>query len=71
MLDHEFGTDLRLPAGQNHPLGPNRHMVWSVTAKSVEDYNTYNTSEAHLQFLALLKPILEPGSRAAIQFHVD
>mmetsp|Transcript_19142 Transcript_19142/g.36254 ORF Transcript_19142/g.36254 Transcript_19142/m.36254 type:complete len:112 (+) Transcript_19142:112-447(+) len=70
MLSHEVGTDLRLPAGQTHPLGPNRHISWSCSFASVEDYNAYNTSEAHKDFLAQLKPLLEPGSRAAIQYEI-
>ena len=70
VLSYECGTDLCLPAGQNHPLGPNRHIVWTVTTENVEDYNTYNTSQAHMQFLAQLKPLLEPGSRAAIQYEI-
>ena len=70
VLHYECGSDLRLPAGQSHPLGPNRHIVWSVTTATVDDYNTYNTSEAHTAFLAKLKPLLEPGSRAAIQYEI-
>ena len=69
-LAYECGADLRLPAGQSHPLGPNRHIVWSCTVQNQDDYNTYNTSPAHQAFLALLKPLLEPGSRAAIQFEI-
>ena len=69
-LAYECGTDLQLPSGQNHPLGPNRHIVWSLTLASIDDYNTYNTSDAHVAFLALLKPLLEPGSRAAIQYKI-
>ena len=69
-LSYECGADLRLPAGQTHPLGPNRHIVWTCSFATVEDYNTYNTSPTHLAFLSLLKPILEPDSRAAIQFEV-
>lgn len=68
VVSYECGADLRLPAGQNHPLGVNRHIVWTVVTANVQDYNTYNTSQAHMQFLALLKPLLEPGSRAAIQY---
>ena len=70
VLSYECGADLKLPAGQAHPLGPNRHIVWSLTTENVKDYDTYNTSEAHKQFLALLKPLLEPGSRAAIQYEI-
>lgn len=69
-LSYECGSDLRLESGQNHPLGPNRHIVWSCTVPTVEAYDAYNTSEAHVAFLALLKPLLEPGSRAAIQFRI-
>ena len=70
MLSYECGRDLHLPAGVAHPLGPNRHIVWSCTCHTVDDYNTYNTSAAHQAFLALLKPLLEPGSRAAMQYEI-
>ena len=70
MLAPECGTDLRMAAGQTHPLGPNRHIAWSCTFNSVEEYTAYNTSAAHGSFLALLKPLLEPGSRAAIQYEI-
>ena len=70
VLHYECGADLKLPAGQSHPLGPNRHICWSVTTANVDDYNTYNTSDSHVAFLALLKPLLEPGTRAAIQYEI-
>lgn len=69
-LQYEVGVDLQLPAGQNHPLGPNRHIAWSCTFVNEAAYDIYNTSAAHLAFLAKLKPLLEPGSRSAIQYHV-
>jgi hypothetical protein len=68
--DYELGLDLLLPAGQNHPAGPNRGFYWSPTFKSVEDYEAYDKSDAHQEFLAMLKPLVEPGSRAAIQFEI-
>lgn len=70
MQSHEVGVDLRLPAGQAHPLGPNRQISWTCSFATVDDYNTYNTSAAHVAFLAALKPLVEPGSRAAIQYEV-
>lgn len=70
ILSHELGSDLRLESGLKHPLGPNRHLAWSVTCKTVEDYLAYNDSEAHKAVLDLVKPILLPGSRAAIQYEV-
>jgi len=70
MISYECGTDLRLRSGLTHPLGPNRHVSWTCTFATVEEYTAYNTSAAHGDFLALLKPLLEPGSRAAIQYEI-
>lgn len=68
--DYELGVDLFLESGQNHPSGPNRELAWSATFASVEDYLTYNDSPEHIDFLQTLKPVVEPGSRAAIQYKV-
>lgn len=71
IAEYELGKDLVLPSGQNHPAGKNRQIVWTVHFNSVEDYNTYDQSEPHQHFIAnILKPRLEPGSRAAIQYAV-
>ena len=64
----ELGTDLKLESGQKHPAGPNRQVCWTATFKSVQEYQSYNDSPAHVQFLQQLGPIVEPGSRAAIQY---
>jgi hypothetical protein len=71
ILTHQLGVDLRLEAGQNHPLGKNRQISWSVTFNSISDYEAYNDSEVHKHFLReALQPVLEEGSRAAIQYNV-
>jgi hypothetical protein len=67
---YEVGQDLLLEGGQKHPLGPNRRVAWTATFDSTADYETYNSSEAHLAFLQKLKPLLDPGSRAAIQYEI-
>jgi Stress responsive A/B Barrel Domain len=67
---YEVGQDLLLEGGQKHPLGPNRRVAWTATFDSANDYETYNSSEAHLAFLQKLKPLLDPGSRAAIQYEI-
>lgn len=68
--DYELGMDLQLKAGMEHPSGPNRQLSWSATFASVEDYLAYNDSPEHVAFLQKLKPVVEPGSRAAIQYEV-
>mmetsp|Transcript_8965 Transcript_8965/g.11924 ORF Transcript_8965/g.11924 Transcript_8965/m.11924 type:complete len:109 (+) Transcript_8965:121-447(+) len=70
ILHYELGNDLRLDSGLNHPLGPNRQMCWSVTCATVEDYLIYNASEPHKAVLQLVKPILAPGTRAAVQYEI-
>lgn len=71
IASYELGQDLLLPSGQTHPAGKNRQIVWTVYFQSVDDYNTYDQCAAHQDFLAnILKPQLEPGSRAAIQYQV-
>jgi hypothetical protein len=68
---YELGVDLLLPGGQNHPSGKNRSIVWSATFDSVEDYEKYNVSNEHVEVVTnLIKPIIVPGSRAAIQFEI-
>jgi Stress responsive A/B Barrel Domain len=67
---YEVGQDLLLEGGQKHPLGRNRRVAWTVTFDSANDYETYNSCEAHLAFLQKLKPLLDPGSRAAIQYEI-
>ena len=67
---YELGVDLLLPSGQNHPAGPNRQVSWTATFDNVEDYQTYNDSDEHKEFLGNLKDLVEPGSRAAIQYEV-
>ena len=68
--DFELGVDLKLKGGQNHPAGKNRVICWSASFQSTKDYETYDACEAHKEFLALLKPLVEPGSRSAIQYEI-
>ena len=69
--DYEVGTDLLLRGGQNHPAGKNRSFCWSASFDCPKDYETYDASRAHQDFLVKLKPLVEPGSRSAIQYKVD
>ena len=71
-VSHELGFDLKLEGGQNHPAGKNRSVVWSASFGSVSDYEKYDTSEEHVSVVSnLIKPIIVPGSRSAIQYSVD
>jgi hypothetical protein len=70
IVDYELGTDMLLQSGQDHPLGKNRLISWSACFKTVEDYDAYSKHEAHLSFLKELSKVIEPGSRAAIQYEV-
>ena len=68
---YELGVDLKLPAGQNHPLGKNRTIVWSVTVASAADYDIYDKHEVHQKIIKeVIKPTITPGSRAAIQYEI-
>ena len=71
-VSHELGVDLKLEGGQNHPAGKNRSVIWSATFGSVADYESYDTSEEHVSVVSnLIKPIIVPGSRSAIQYSVE
>jgi len=68
-VSHELGFDLELEGGRNHPAGKNRSVVWSATFGSVADYEAYDSSEEHVAVVTdLIKPIIVPGSRSAIQY---
>ena len=68
-VSHDLGVDLKLEGGQNHPAGKNRSVIWTATFGSVEDYESYDTSEEHVSVVSnLIKPIIVPGSRSAIQY---
>jgi hypothetical protein len=70
-IGFELGTDLKLPAGQNHPAGKNRSIAWSASFANVADYDRYNESKEHVEVVNnLIKPITVPGSRAAIQYEI-
>merc|ERR1711971_258737 len=61
-------VDLMLASGQNHPAGKNRSMVAMVDFESAEAYEVYAAHEDHKKVIDdFIKPIMEPGSRAAIQ----
>lgn len=69
---YELGQDIELPSGQNHPAGKNRALSWTLTFDSAEDYEMYNTHPKHQAFLKdILKPVLLPNSRAAIQYDLS
>mmetsp|Transcript_27649 Transcript_27649/g.31425 ORF Transcript_27649/g.31425 Transcript_27649/m.31425 type:complete len:152 (+) Transcript_27649:92-547(+) len=71
-VSHELGFDLKLEGGQNHPAGKNRSVVWSATFGSVNDYEKYDTSDEHVSVVSnLIKPIIVPGSRSAIQYSIE
>ena len=66
---YELGIDLKLHGGQTHPAGKNRSVCWSVTFNSVQDYETYDASEAHTSLIAnVIKTYTVPGTRAAVQY---
>lgn len=68
-VGYELGVDLKLVGGQNHPAGKNRSIVWSAWFANVSDYDRYNDSHEHMEVVnTLIKPIIVPGSRAAIQY---
>ena len=68
----ELGEDLKLPGGQSHPAGKNRSLCWSVWFASAGDYEAYDKHQAHVDVLnQKIKPILLPGSRAAVQYEIS
>mmetsp|Transcript_11520 Transcript_11520/g.25669 ORF Transcript_11520/g.25669 Transcript_11520/m.25669 type:complete len:122 (-) Transcript_11520:101-466(-) len=68
ILSHELGLDLKLTAGQNHPMGANSDLCWSVVVASAEEYDAYNTSDAHTSLVGAIKPLL--ATRSAVQYDV-
>mmetsp|Transcript_2041 Transcript_2041/g.3069 ORF Transcript_2041/g.3069 Transcript_2041/m.3069 type:complete len:105 (-) Transcript_2041:52-366(-) len=66
---YEVGVDLKLPSGQNHPAGKNRVIVWTADFASEADYEVYGGHPDHVACITnFIKPIMAPGSRAAIQY---
>jgi hypothetical protein len=70
ILRYELGEDLRFKSGQNHPTGKNRQICWSCEFATPDDFEAYQAHTAHQAFLETLKPLVRPGSRAAIQYEV-
>mmetsp|Transcript_23137 Transcript_23137/g.54141 ORF Transcript_23137/g.54141 Transcript_23137/m.54141 type:complete len:142 (+) Transcript_23137:52-477(+) len=68
ILGHESGLDMKLPSGQSHPAGKNRAFIWSCEFADEAAYETYAVHSAHVAVLAKAKELMEPGSRAAIQY---
>lgn len=71
IVSYELGTDLELPSGQCHPAGKNRSIAWSCCFRKVEDYEAYAVHEQHKAVLAEIAKIIEPGTRAAIQYETS
>ena len=71
IVSYELGMDLGLPSGQSHPAGKNRSIAWSCCFRSVEDYEAYAVHEQHKAVLADIAKIIEPGTRAAIQYETS
>mmetsp|Transcript_79347 Transcript_79347/g.157192 ORF Transcript_79347/g.157192 Transcript_79347/m.157192 type:complete len:108 (+) Transcript_79347:50-373(+) len=62
-------NDLLISSGQNHPAGKNRSMAVIVDFDDVAGYEDYAAHPAHQEVIAThIKPIMEPGTRAAIQY---
>jgi len=70
ILSFELGEDLLLESGQKHPAGKNRRICWSACFGTSEAFEAYQSHPAHQAFINLLKTVVEPGSRAAIQYGV-
>lgn len=68
---HELGIDLRLPAGQTHPAGPNRTLAWTVTFANAEDYKVYDAHPEHQVVVKKIKDGMVANTRAAIQYELD
>lgn len=68
--DCELGRDFQLIAGQIHPAGKNRALYWSASFSCVSDYKRYDRHPAHVAILETMKPLILPGSRAAIQYRI-
>ncbi|CAE8625885.1 unnamed protein product [Polarella glacialis] len=66
---HQWGLDLKLPSGQNHPGGKNRTVMWSADFDDAEAFEVYAAHADHVAVInTCIKPIMEPGTRAAIQY---
>jgi len=68
----ELGCDLSIRSNVKSKdlLVKNRQIAWTATFASQRDYMAYRDHPAHLAFLALLKPHVEPGTRSAIQYEI-
>ena len=69
IVSYELGVDLKLAGGQSHPGGKNRAVCWTATFNDIPAYEVYEKHAAHLKVITeLIKPIMEPGTRAAVQY---
>eukprot|EP00747_Dinoflagellata_sp_TGD_P207993 gnl/TRDRNA2_/TRDRNA2_81517_c0_seq1.p1 gnl/TRDRNA2_/TRDRNA2_81517_c0~~gnl/TRDRNA2_/TRDRNA2_81517_c0_seq1.p1 ORF type:complete len:127 (-),score=17.04 gnl/TRDRNA2_/TRDRNA2_81517_c0_seq1:206-532(-) len=64
----EFGLDLKLESGQNHPAGKNRGIFWHADFDDADAYEVYAKHPVHVECIGKIKEIMEPGTRAAIQY---
>ena len=65
-------TLYRPPALAANPAGKNRSCSWAPTFDTKEAYEVYETHEAHIEVINdCIKPIIEPGTRAAIQYEME
>jgi len=60
--------DLRLEGGQSHPSGRNRSLVWMADFNSISDFEAFDHDEQYLALMISFQSIIEPGSRACIQY---
>lgn len=37
VVEYRVGLDLKLTSGQTHPSGPNRHIFWTCSFRSIDD----------------------------------
>mmetsp|Transcript_28907 Transcript_28907/g.66597 ORF Transcript_28907/g.66597 Transcript_28907/m.66597 type:complete len:108 (+) Transcript_28907:78-401(+) len=64
----QYFEDLKLPSGQNHPAGKNRSVVFMAEFADAAAYEVYATHPDHKTVIENdIKPIMEPGTRAAMQ----
>eukprot|EP00440_Ansanella_granifera_P057431 gb/GFBE01062255.1/.p1 GENE.gb/GFBE01062255.1/~~gb/GFBE01062255.1/.p1 ORF type:complete len:118 (+),score=29.29 gb/GFBE01062255.1/:1-354(+) len=68
---YEYGADLKLPSGQNHPSGKNRSVAFSAVFENEAAYEEYAKHPVHVRCIKeFIAPIIQPGSRAALQYRL-